>query len=65
MARVRIERMSGLERRKQLSLAVRDVERTLGRLVRHPNWEQAVSVAGLDRGDTIDAHVRSVGASTP
>lgn len=45
MARVRLESLPGLERRKQLSLAVRDVERTLGKVVRHSNWEQAVHVA--------------------
>lgn len=39
--RLHTERLPSLERRKELSLAARDVERTLGKVLRHPEWERA------------------------
>lgn len=39
--RLQIERLPSLERRRELSLAARDVERTLGKAARHPEWARA------------------------
>lgn len=41
-ARLAAEYQTGVTRRKGLSPAVRDVERTLGRAIKHPHWEQVV-----------------------
>lgn len=41
-ARIDAEFLPGLVRRKALSAAVRDVERTLGRVKRHPQWQRAL-----------------------
>lgn len=40
--RIDAEFLPGLARRKVLSAAVRDVERTLGRVARHPRWSAAL-----------------------
>ena len=40
--RLNAERQTGVARRKGLSPAVRDVERTLGRIVKHPEWAQCL-----------------------
>lgn len=42
-ARIDVEFLPSLVRRKALSAAARDVERTLGRVVRHPKWALALN----------------------
>jgi flavin-dependent dehydrogenase len=40
------ERLVGLKRRRALSLVARDVERNLGHVTRHPEWERALRCLG-------------------
>lgn len=42
MTRLEAERLDGIQRRHALSPVVRDVERCLGRIRRHPQWRRAV-----------------------
>lgn len=49
-ARIDAEFLPGLVRRKALSGAVRDVERTLGRVKRHPQWKRALGRTDAETG---------------
>lgn len=49
-ARLAVESLDDDQRYERLSLVVRDVERNLGRVERHPQWAEALALLPMPRG---------------